>query len=325
MKIINGSGTHLSISKARSKNLVSAAIVLAAGAVLLPWSCFGAKNPYQNDPKAIEEGKKIWFSVGCTGCHGAGGGGGMCPSVVDDAWVFGSDDDTLFRLIKGQIPQQTMPRTFGQILTDDQIWKVLSYVRTLKTAGGSSGGPMGVGTLGPSGDAHGPSTVSIPMDERACAVVAANRRLLSTLLPSVPGYAHTYVLVVSAASGIDSPESSALKKARLKAEKGHGILLAKRLGLSAQEFEDSPESFEAPFQEVLAGKLDGVVVWAPLAGFALWELDKSHKLKALALKGEGEVPAPYRGNPSASGGYVQKCAQAIASVLSSYSIKPVGS
>ena len=56
-------------------------------------------NPYTGDPKMIAEGKKAFQGAGCNGCHGGGGGGGICPPLINDVWVYGSDDDTLFRLI----------------------------------------------------------------------------------------------------------------------------------------------------------------------------------------------------------------------------------
>jgi cytochrome c(L) len=88
-------------------------------------------NPYTGNPEAIKEGRALYLQYGCSGCHGVGGGGGMGPSLADDEWKFGSDDDTLFKLIKGEIPQQTMPAVFGKELTDEQIWKMLAYVRSL--------------------------------------------------------------------------------------------------------------------------------------------------------------------------------------------------
>jgi mono/diheme cytochrome c family protein len=56
----------------------------------------------------------------------------MCPSVISGVWTYGGngDDESLFRLIKGEIPGQTMP-PFGKELTDDQIWQVLAYVRSI--------------------------------------------------------------------------------------------------------------------------------------------------------------------------------------------------
>jgi mono/diheme cytochrome c family protein len=55
----------------------------------------------------------------------------MGPALLDDEWKFGSDDATLFKLIKGEIPQQTMPSVFGKELQDDDAWKILAYVRSL--------------------------------------------------------------------------------------------------------------------------------------------------------------------------------------------------
>ena len=50
-------------------------------------------------PTIAEEGHKNYLSAGCNGCHGGGGGGGMCPPLTNDTWVYGPDDDTLFRLV----------------------------------------------------------------------------------------------------------------------------------------------------------------------------------------------------------------------------------
>ena len=61
-------------------------------------------NPYTDDPSKIEEGKKLYFSYSCNGCHGGGGGGGMCPPLTNDIWVYGSDDDILFRLVTAGQP-----------------------------------------------------------------------------------------------------------------------------------------------------------------------------------------------------------------------------
>jgi cytochrome c(L) len=88
-------------------------------------------NPYTGNPEAITEGRARYLQFGCSGCHGVGGGGGMGPALLDDDWKFGSDDDTLFKLIKGEIPQQTMPSVFGNELKDDDVWKILAYVRSL--------------------------------------------------------------------------------------------------------------------------------------------------------------------------------------------------
>lgn len=88
-------------------------------------------NPYTGNAEAIKQGRELFLKTGCSGCHGAGGGGGMGPPLTDDEWKFGSDDETLFKLIKGQIPQQTMPTMFGNVLKDDEVWKIIAFIRSI--------------------------------------------------------------------------------------------------------------------------------------------------------------------------------------------------
>lgn len=88
-------------------------------------------NPFANSVDAVIEGRNLYLKYGCSACHGMGGGGGMGKPVIDDEWKFGSDDPTLFKLVRGEIPQQTMPNAIGKSLTDDEVWKVLLYVRSV--------------------------------------------------------------------------------------------------------------------------------------------------------------------------------------------------
>ena len=90
----------------------------------------GKRNPFTGNADRVAEGRTLYFQVGCQGCHGGGGGGGMATSVIDDAWTFGSDDDVLFRLIKGEIPEQTMPTVYS-VLEDEEVWKVLAFIRSV--------------------------------------------------------------------------------------------------------------------------------------------------------------------------------------------------
>jgi mono/diheme cytochrome c family protein len=75
------------------------------------------------------EGRKLYLTYGCVGCHGVSGGGGMGKPILDDQWIFGSDDATLFKLIRGEVPKQTMPSAIGKALTDEQVRQVILYVR----------------------------------------------------------------------------------------------------------------------------------------------------------------------------------------------------
>ena len=91
-------------------------------------------NPYTGTASALAEGRTLYIRYGCSACHGVGGGGGMGPSLIKDrgpAWKFGSSDQTLFKLIKGDVPGATMPKAIGQAMSDDEIWKVLAYIRSI--------------------------------------------------------------------------------------------------------------------------------------------------------------------------------------------------
>ena len=54
----------------------------------------------------------------------------MGPPLADDIWRFGRDDADVFSSIYSGRPQG-MPAWRG-VLTDDRIWKVIAYVRTLQ-------------------------------------------------------------------------------------------------------------------------------------------------------------------------------------------------
>ncbi|WP_141693925.1 c-type cytochrome [Methyloligella halotolerans] len=101
------------------------------------------------------------MGFGCNGCHGGAGGGGMGPPLTNDVWVYGSDDDTLFRFItlgsdgyqkeynasrKGSenVVGPMPPKGGADINSADDIWKVIAWIRTVNPAsGGGSGGEAG--------------------------------------------------------------------------------------------------------------------------------------------------------------------------------------
>lgn len=102
-------------------------------------------NPYDGNAKIAAEGHKLFFNYGCNGCHGGDGGGGMCPPLTNGVWIYGGDDDTLFRLIslgsqKLQADGYTvktlqsvvgfMPSMGPLIKSDDQLWKIITWIRS---------------------------------------------------------------------------------------------------------------------------------------------------------------------------------------------------
>jgi mono/diheme cytochrome c family protein len=92
----------------------------------------------------VAQGETLFRSYSCSGCHGGTGGGGMCPPVTNDTWVYGGDDDTLFRLVTlgsdelqkagySRIGRENvvgpMP-PFGAIIKNaDDLFKIIAFIR----------------------------------------------------------------------------------------------------------------------------------------------------------------------------------------------------
>ena len=108
---------------------VAAASLLGQPAASRAQGGGAAKNPFTGNADAIKEGRALYLQHGCSGCHGVQGGGGMATPLLDDTWEFGSSDEVLFRLIKGEIAESTMPKVYQ--LEPDQVWKMIAYIRSL--------------------------------------------------------------------------------------------------------------------------------------------------------------------------------------------------
>jgi mono/diheme cytochrome c family protein len=105
------------------------------------------KNPYSYtlmNPDLVEAGRKKYMSVSCNGCHGGNGGGGMCPPLSNETWVYGADDDTLFRLValgSDELLKQgytrkgrenvvgPMPPHGNIVKTEDDLWRIIYFIR----------------------------------------------------------------------------------------------------------------------------------------------------------------------------------------------------
>jgi cytochrome c oxidase cbb3-type subunit 3 len=83
---------------------------------------------YDENAWDISQGKKLFESMNCTGCH-AKGGGGMGPALMDDAWIYGSDAPRIFQSIVEGRPNG-MP-SFRARLQDSQVWQITAYVRSM--------------------------------------------------------------------------------------------------------------------------------------------------------------------------------------------------
>jgi len=110
------------------------------------------KSPYTDFASVAEEGHRKYMAAGCNGCHGGGGGGGMAMPLTNQVWIYGNDDDTLFRLIAlgtGKLSPDDAFRKlgyqrkrkehvvgpmppFGEIIkTDDDLWKIIAWIRSV--------------------------------------------------------------------------------------------------------------------------------------------------------------------------------------------------
>jgi mono/diheme cytochrome c family protein len=103
------------------------------------------KDPYKDtQADIVAQGETLFRSYSCSGCHGGTGGGGMCPPLTNDTWVYGGDDDTLFRLVtlgSDELQKNGYSRTgrenvvgpmppFGSIVkSSDDLFKIIAFIR----------------------------------------------------------------------------------------------------------------------------------------------------------------------------------------------------
>ena len=110
---------------------------------LLVWiACIGCvraftqtANPMANDPRAARLGE-FQFRSNCAFCHGLGArGGGRGPDLTRTPKTHGNSDAEVFRNIQGGIPGTAMPAAVGSIgvgMSDDEIWQVITYIRSIE-------------------------------------------------------------------------------------------------------------------------------------------------------------------------------------------------
>jgi cytochrome c oxidase cbb3-type subunit 3 len=91
-----------------------------------------APGPYDGNAYGMSQGKQLYSQMNCVGCH-AHGGGGMGPALMDAAWLYGSNPEQIFSTIQQGRPNG-MP-SFRNRLTNDQIWQLVAYVRSLSGVG----------------------------------------------------------------------------------------------------------------------------------------------------------------------------------------------
>lgn len=106
------------------------------------------RNPFEGDDAALAQGKRLYTTMNCAGCHGVNGGGAIGPPFLDADWIYGRDPASLHQSIRQGRPNG-MP-AFGGRLPDAQLWQLALYVQRLalegdrlRAAAGAGGGAGG--------------------------------------------------------------------------------------------------------------------------------------------------------------------------------------
>jgi cytochrome c(L) len=116
----------------RVRRLAAFAIIAAVVAVSTVSADEPLKNPYTGDAQAIEEGHQLFLDNGCYSCHGHHAEGGMGPSLTGagNRWIYKPTDTTLFRTISNG-REGTNMAPWKDTLSQDQIWKIIAFIRSL--------------------------------------------------------------------------------------------------------------------------------------------------------------------------------------------------
>jgi mono/diheme cytochrome c family protein len=110
------------------------------------------RNPVAFTAASVAAGKRA-FNANCAACHGNRAQGAVRagitisiieeqrgkqpPDLTDAQWDHGSSDADIFRVIKRGLPPTMMPGFDGRV-SDQEIWNIASYLRSLRSARGKS-------------------------------------------------------------------------------------------------------------------------------------------------------------------------------------------
>ena len=90
------------------------------------------KNSYVGDEQALAEGKRL-YQVNCQACHLPDGSGRIGPTLIGDTSKYprGTTDVGMFEILYGGA-SGAMQSFARRGMTQDQMLKVIAYVRSLK-------------------------------------------------------------------------------------------------------------------------------------------------------------------------------------------------
>jgi cytochrome c oxidase cbb3-type subunit 3 len=129
----------------RDLHPTAAASALSSGVVVsglrpggLPAGVAATLADYQENAYAMNEGKRLYDSYNCSGCH-AHGGGAIGPPLMDSFWIYGSEPINVFATIVEGRPNG-MPSFRGKV-PDFQVAQLVAYVRSMSALSGNTWSP----------------------------------------------------------------------------------------------------------------------------------------------------------------------------------------
>ncbi len=99
-------------------------------------------NPFRGQAAAVDAGRKA-FNGTCAVCHGTEAAGGRGPALNSGNFLHGGEDHELFHTIKNGIATGGMPAFAA--LPDDDVWRLVTYLKSLSGPAGESHGQSPVG------------------------------------------------------------------------------------------------------------------------------------------------------------------------------------
>jgi alcohol dehydrogenase (cytochrome c) len=93
------------------------------------------RNPLGDDPAAVAAGQRLYDQT-CQSCHAPAGRGDRGPALDGGRFTHGNEDGDLFHTIREGVQGTQMP-PFRR-LTDQQVWQLVSYIRSLSRSGSTA-------------------------------------------------------------------------------------------------------------------------------------------------------------------------------------------
>jgi mono/diheme cytochrome c family protein len=166
-----------------------------------------------------------------------------------------------------------------------------------------------------------PAGQAPPADPASCKGMLARTEALPGLLSAVPRYRASYVLVVPErlAAKVPGPDAPGMKEIEVGVQSGTpGADAARAIGVAkTREYPLALQTAIQPLRDIKDGKLDAAILWAPLAGLGIIELELDGQVAIYTVDKPREAPALLRA--AATPG---PCANAVLDVLDANGVLP---